>query len=498
MALEDRDRNFEKALARQLRSSASSGVEANASAGAPLEACPDPEILAGYHEQSLSHEELSQWKNHVVCCNNCQFVLAQLVATDKLSLDAAPAKDSPLVTVPASSSRQPSRDAQPVDGARRPPSWRWVLLIPAGAIAAGLVAYISLQPPKSSGPSPVSSVEVAENRQSPAISPPAHASPSPRTEAKVEAKEKDQSAARSASAIAGAPSTIRDKSLQSLQDRDQLTQQSLDRRSANASNGPSISLQKQQQQQLASRVALGASGGAPAMDRKKLEAPLPPRIQENGRLAASSAPPPPPPMPQEQPSFVADGSIAAPSAEKAAPRAPASNAAAPTAKSADVSPVASTAESVEVTSEPQVAARSRADAHAMLRASALQNPHVFFAPDGKHLWRLGPAGSLEHSTDGGIKWKPQESGVSTDLLAASAPAAKVCWVVGNSGTILRTTDGGSHWIKLESPITNDISGVRATDALHAVIWFLPDQHTVHVRSYQTEDGGVTWLPAPSK
>ena len=70
MASDDRDRNFEKALARHLRSSASSSPDANALAGVPAdpraELCPDPEILAAYHDGSLSLEERNLWKQHVL------------------------------------------------------------------------------------------------------------------------------------------------------------------------------------------------------------------------------------------------------------------------------------------------------------------------------------------------------------------------------------------------------------------------------------------------
>ncbi len=109
---------------------------------------------------------------------------------------------------------------------------------------------------------------------------------------------------------------------------------------------------------------------------------------------------------------------------------------------------------------------------------------------------VGPAGSLERSKDKGLTWIPQLSGVYTDLLAGSAPSGKICWVVGASGTILRTTDGGTHWSKLDSPVTNDLTGIRATDATHATIWFVPDPQTGLVETYQTSDGGRTWSSAP--
>jgi photosystem II stability/assembly factor-like uncharacterized protein len=133
-----------------------------------------------------------------------------------------------------------------------------------------------------------------------------------------------------------------------------------------------------------------------------------------------------------------------------------------------------------------------------MRAAALQNPHVIAAPSEKQLWRIGPAGSLEHSKDKGLNWISQISGVYTDLLAGSAPSAKICWIVGTSGTILRTTDGGTHWTKLDSPVTNDLVGIRATDSTHARIWFVPDQQTGLVMTYQTSDGGSTWVSVPSE
>jgi photosystem II stability/assembly factor-like uncharacterized protein len=133
----------------------------------------------------------------------------------------------------------------------------------------------------------------------------------------------------------------------------------------------------------------------------------------------------------------------------------------------------------------------------MMRAASLQNPHVFWTPNGKQAWRIGPAGSLEYSKDKGTTWTPQISGVYTDLLAGSAPTGKISWIVGVSGTILRTTDGGAHWTKLDSPVTNDLTGIRATDAMHASISFIPDASTGFAKTYETSDGGRTWFSASS-
>ncbi|MGC0772234.1 MAG: hypothetical protein WB543_04815 [Candidatus Acidiferrum sp.] len=490
MAHDDRDRNFEKALARQLRSPYS-GVDSNALAGAPLDSCPDPEILAAYHEQALSSGELSLWKEHVVACSRCQFVLAQLAATEKITLDASPAQDPLLIRERASSRKERSLDSRSSNGERRSPSWRWVLLIPAGAIAAGLVAFISLREPK---PLPVSSsspVEVAENRPASPVSPEAK----PAVVAPSGPKEKEQAAAAPPAATGGAISPARDTQAKEPQKDVQLTQRASNQLAA-ASHGPALSLQKQQQQQQEfSRIVVGAAAGS---DQKKLDAHGAPAVAGKAReaLAQPAAPSPPPPPPPSEPSFLDERAAATPSPSRVspAPAAPSSNVAVAKDKSANADAVSSMSETVEVSAEPKTPAQAKA----MLRVAALQNPRVFVAPDGKHLWRLGPAGSLERSKDEGTKWKAQLSGVNADLLAGSAPSTQVAWVVGNSGTILRTTDGGAHWTKLDSPVTNDLTGVRATDAFHASIWYVADQQTGVTKTYETTDGGATWSPIPPK
>src|SRR6266853_5787641 len=91
MAPDERDRSFDKALARHLRSTAPARQAAEmpgefASQGG---ACPDPETLAAYHERSLLPEQLNSLKEHLVGCANCQTVLAHLETTDEISLQAA-------------------------------------------------------------------------------------------------------------------------------------------------------------------------------------------------------------------------------------------------------------------------------------------------------------------------------------------------------------------------------------------------------------------------
>src|SRR5216684_6730624 len=92
MAPDERDRSFDKALARHLRSAAPPAGEAARLPAVPASqgaVCPDLETLAAYHERSLLPEELNSWKEHIVGCAHCQMILAQLQSTDQIPLEAA-------------------------------------------------------------------------------------------------------------------------------------------------------------------------------------------------------------------------------------------------------------------------------------------------------------------------------------------------------------------------------------------------------------------------
>jgi hypothetical protein len=115
----DRDQNFEKALAGNLRSS-------NAAAGND---CLDAETLAAYHERLLDPEGMAQRKAHVATCERCQEILAQLEATDAIPVEAdrdllldqivleIPETDQTPTATPASTSEQSAVPAAPAPSA---------------------------------------------------------------------------------------------------------------------------------------------------------------------------------------------------------------------------------------------------------------------------------------------------------------------------------------------------------------------------------------------
>src|SRR6202163_3928722 len=70
MSSEDREKQFERGLARHLRG------------GSPDAACPDAEMLAAYHERTFSQEEMEQWKQHIAGCARCQETLALVESSE--------------------------------------------------------------------------------------------------------------------------------------------------------------------------------------------------------------------------------------------------------------------------------------------------------------------------------------------------------------------------------------------------------------------------------
>src|SRR5713226_7913228 len=164
MAPDERDRSFDRALARHLRSAAPAGEAAGLPAVPASQggSCPDSETLAAYHERSLLPAEMNSWKEHIVGCANCQTVLSQLKATDEIPLQAFE-KEKAIVkelepvmaarnleafsrAAASSQARRVAKTAPPKKSRRvllmRGPRWQW--LAPAGALAAGLLVWIAL------------------------------------------------------------------------------------------------------------------------------------------------------------------------------------------------------------------------------------------------------------------------------------------------------------------------------------------------------------------
>jgi len=491
MAPDERDRSFDKALARHLRSAAPAGQAAEipgafASQGG---ACPDPETLAAYHERSLLLEQLNSLKEHLVTCANCQTVLAHLETTDEIPLQAAEedqvfAQTSSARVVSAPSQTQvpealprKSRRARLLRGAR----WQW--LAPAGAIAAGLLVWIALHEnytsplpsrPESESkmaqskvpPAPVPSLSTAVTQSSvpeksaatlPRPQSPAgeYAIPSGRG-ASVTTK---QSQMLSDEARARSGKSTGDKELSARKDDERKTTTTTDqlapanRAELDAKNLPVTARQTVEVQSQSQAVTVepetAQSQNLQTLNQsnnsvsQNVRGPSPSaKAERSKKVKRETAPPPAPPPPKP---LGADGGAAA---------------------------SYSTSESLVVT-------------------GMISNPRLISPPGSNLIWRVGRTGLIELSKDGGSSWSRQTSGVLADLLTGSAPSDQVCWIVGRVGAILLTTDGGTHWKVIPSPLAEDLGGVRASDAFHATIW-----NPRSTKSFETSDGGLTWKPVP--
>jgi hypothetical protein len=533
MALDDRDRNLERALARHLRSSSASGALPDSSEGgaAPTSSCPDAETLAAYHDGSLSADEHNAWKAHVLACEDCQIVLQHLATP----LDAPLVLDPAASVLAAESMRHSpssgSTAATPVAVAPLPissislprarrPYFRW--LVPAGAIAAGLLAWVVLresQLPKLTPKIEDRTVQIAENRSTPpppgvalttsaeeAMPKSTRVSPAPvakdraltgrldelkKALPKQESEEKSKSTANvGADSVGGIVQQLPSDQQKS---RDRLQSALQVPYPAGISHGPRVAQQQQQ-----SRQSLALSG-APANDRKA-QPEKDAELAREGEALAAKLPPPSAVAQSDEPSnFIAGGSIAPPpppaKAAQGANSAPAPSPATP----ASADKATSSTEAVGAVSETVVVESAAPSTSVMRLASApIRGPQLFSDPAYKSFWRVGAGGSLEFSINGGATWAPQSSGVTAELFTGSAPAAKVCWIVGAQGTILRTIDAGKHWLKLGAPAVADILGIRATDAFHATIWLVPDPKSTAVQTYKTSDGGLTWSLIPNE
>ena len=512
MAGEERERSFEKALARNLRASASerTGVSRRG-------ACAEAETLAAYHERLLAPEEMTFWKEHITGCARCQQILAHVEETEGIAVDAAAPQESVVGARVEGGLAGYSKDALAMPAARsgasvlhvaaprRAKRWVWAAVIPAGAIAAGVLVWVTLNQREKP-------LEMARNQTAPVTLPsvplseaaPAARGATPKAQAPTAptAAKRDESQSNTAELYSKTP-TLSENSLSDRRKEGMRT--ALDERKATAAAKKALPITEGASRMAQAGVGRGVGGGrgvvggqlgAAEESNAVLQADKTKDLPAEGRNATSlitvapgtpaAAPapaPPPPPVPAMSESVeVASGAAAgtttpAPAVDELSK----TKAGAP----APAAPKGGQQAQVQRQETQQMQGMSRFREKQDFRLANVKSPAVIAAPGGKVSWRVGVAGTIERSEDGGATWTLQSSGVVADLLAGAAVSEKVCWVAGRLGTILRTTDGGAHWVKVQAPTQDDIPSVFAVSA---------DQATISTGqgTYRTEDGGATW------
>ena len=462
MPLDERDAKFEQALRRHFRAE-----------------CPDAETLAAYHERGLAPEELIFWKKHISGCGNCQEILAQLERTERVAAETDVVaigvaigahetrdRDNALpISAPAASyglARSGATGlAAPVPMPKRRAAWKWAA--PAGAIAAGLLVWLSVSELREPSERTQAPVQVAENRaEAESQEPPAEArkeQAQPKTLNGTASKTpKPESSAKLQSAAPAAASPARPfKEPMAKTDRQDNEENG---RTAEARGNPVEKKQADAREAEGQRLKdeIASDEKIKAAEASKSIGAVTQSVEvENETAAANAAPVPaaPPPLP-----------AATAEARDAKKNAPAGRAAQQGAVGG---------------------ARSEYKREAYLMDADASMVRTVVSADGKRTWRLGPSGQLLLLDKASAGWQTQSSGVSVALTGGSAPTGNICWVVGREGTILLTVDGGEHWRKVASPIPGDIGGITATDGKHAVVW-----DTANHARYETSDAGVTW------
>jgi hypothetical protein len=489
MPAEDRDRLFERALARHLRDD-SGGADS---------ACLDAEMLAAYYEGALSEEEMSSAKNHFVSCPRCQEIAAQLAATQTVSELRNQEDESTIrgaVSTPKNSevyggapraskaTRAPRETESRV--AHFPTKKKWLLrwAAPAAAIAAGILLYVGArdfasQKTKRTEPA----TQIAENREDNAAARDSYAAPAePQTAPQATPKQKDDDLAARVSrqqTPKPAPGVLLDE-LESLRGKAEPPKDS----KAEKKSAPSMKLATPT---IGGNANTAPSGGRiPAVEQSKNLAKTKSGVAADKSDVAGSL--------QNERDAEQLQSIQAQTGAVAtgAPAVPASSPppAAPQSASQQITVTASApqaaTEAVEVTSAPK---KKEANLPVMSRnvIDLALLPSGMVASNGKSIWRFGEHGAIAHSSDGGKTWKSQAVPVTGTLTSGSAPAKNICWIAGAAGTLLRTTDGGKHWQLIITPIAGDLGGVLASDGKHANIW-----DAAHRETFQTSNGGKTW------
>ncbi|QDU87266.1 Ycf48-like protein precursor [Pirellulimonas nuda] len=105
-------------------------------------------------------------------------------------------------------------------------------------------------------------------------------------------------------------------------------------------------------------------------------------------------------------------------------------------------------------------------ADAMVRDATLRQ--ILFV-DRQHGWAVGDRGAIYRTSDGGVRWQRQASGVTAPLYGIAIYGGRRGWAVGGETTpythstkavVLATEDGGWTWQRLDAPMLPALAGVQ--------------------------------------
>jgi photosystem II stability/assembly factor-like uncharacterized protein len=101
-------------------------------------------------------------------------------------------------------------------------------------------------------------------------------------------------------------------------------------------------------------------------------------------------------------------------------------------------------------------------------------------------WAVGDSGLILKTTNDGMEWIKQQSGVKSKLNAVSFVDANYGWAVGDNGTIISTTNGGLNWLQRNTVFTQNLKEVSFVDQNNG--WAVGEEVILY-----TSDGGSDWI-----
>ncbi len=127
-----------------------------------------------------------------------------------------------------------------------------------------------------------------------------------------------------------------------------------------------------------------------------------------------------------------------------------------------------------------------------LNSGTSQHLHGVEFVDPNTGWVVGNEGMILKTTDGGVRWTPQVSGVNNTYLSrVRFVNASTGWVVGGSGTILKTANGGVGW---HSQGPGGLTGLNGLSFISETTgWAVGSGGTI----LKTVNGGGEWTPQDS-
>ncbi len=109
-----------------------------------------------------------------------------------------------------------------------------------------------------------------------------------------------------------------------------------------------------------------------------------------------------------------------------------------------------------------------------------------FIATASTFFTIDDSGGINKSTDAGVSWTQQVSGVTSSLVQVKFSNPQDGWIVGANGVLLRSADGGANWMLNKMPDGLQLDTLGQLTVVDAKKAFFATSRTY------TSDGGKTW------